>query len=100
MLGLQFLELFKNDLYLELAEHANRLSKKLSHAIVKKGYALSAETETNQIFAILPNNLIDKLTDKFAFYVWEKKDENHSVVRLVTSWATEEKKVDKFIDCL
>ena len=100
VLGLQFLELFKNDLYLELAEHANKLSKKLSQAIVRKGYALSAETETNQIFAILPNDLIDKLTAEFAFYVWEKKDENYSIVRLVTSWATDEKQVDKFIDCL
>jgi len=42
---------------------------------------------------MLPNELIDKLT----FYVWDKKDKNHSVVRLVTSWATNEKEVDAFI---
>lgn len=100
LLGLQFLELFRKDLYFELARHANALSKKLSQGIMRKGYKLSAETETNQIFAVLPDELIEKLTDKFAFYTWEKKDDNHSVVRLVTSWATKEKEVDKFIENL
>jgi len=100
VLGLQFLELFRNDLYFELARHANVLSKKLSQGILQKGYKLSTETETNQVFAILPNELIERLTDKFSFYTWEKNDKNHSVVRLVTSWATNEKKVDKFIENL
>ena len=36
LLGLQFLKLFENDLYFELAANANRLSKKLSQAIVEK----------------------------------------------------------------
>ncbi len=100
LLGLQFLELFKDNLYFELAAFANKLSNKLSQAIVQKGYALSAVTETNQIFAVLPNKLIDKLSDNFTFYVWEEKDKNHSIVRLVTSWATNEKQVDAFIDRL
>ena len=67
---------------------------------MEKGYALSAETETNQIFAVLSNELNNKLSDRFAFYVWEKKDKNHSVVRLVTSWATDEKEIDAFIEQL
>ena len=100
LLGLQFLELFKKNLYFELAGDANILSKKLSQGIEKKGYSLSAATETNQIFAIFPNELINRLDDNFAFYIWEKKDKNHSVVRLVTSWSTNEKEIDKFIENL
>jgi threonine aldolase len=100
ILGIQFLKLFKKNLYFELAAHANALSKKLSRAIVKKGYTLSVETVTNQIFPVFPNELIERLNEKFTFYVWEKQDKNHSIVRLVTSWATDEKEVDKFIDNL
>lgn len=100
LLGIQFVELFKDDLYFDLATHANRMAQKISDAIVEKGYELSAETESNQIFAIFPNSLIEKLSESFAFYVWEKKDDKHSVVRLVTSWAVDEEKVDAFIDQL
>lgn len=97
LLGIQFAELFRENLYFELASQANRLAQKISEALLKKGYELAAETESNQIFAVLPNTLIEKLSEAFIFYIWEKKDEAHSVVRLVTSWATDEKKVDDFI---
>jgi len=97
LLGIQFIELFKDDLYFDLATHANKMAQKISDAIVEKGYSLSAETESNQIFAIFPTSLIEKLGELFAFYVWEKKDEAHSVVRLVTSWAIDEQQVDAFI---
>ena len=98
LLGIQFVELFKDDLYFDLATHANQMAQKISEAIVTKGYELDAETESNQIFAIVPNSLIEMLSEAFAFYVWEKKDEAHSVVRLVTSWAVNEEKVDAFIE--
>jgi threonine aldolase len=55
------------------------------------------EPESNQIFPIVPNELIEKLKKNFDFYVWEKHDENNSVLRLVTSWATKEDQVDKFL---
>lgn len=97
LLGIQFAELFRDDLFFELATHANQMSLKISHAIVEKGYELAAETESNQIFAVFPNDLIEKLSEEFAFYIWQKKDGDHSVVRLVTSWATSEQKVDEFI---
>ncbi len=100
VLGIQFLELFRDELYFELAIHANTMARKISAAIVEKGYALSAETETNLIFPVLPNHLIDQLNEKFGFYVWGIKDEEHSIVRLVTSWATDEEMVDKFIENL
>ena len=61
------------------------------------GFELAAETETNQIFPILPNALIESLKQMFEFYVWEKVDDHRSVVRLVTSWATDEAQVDSFI---
>lgn len=100
LLGIQFRELFRNDLFLTLSGYSNAMAQKLAAGIVAKGFQLSSELESNQIFAVLPNKLIGKLEKNFAFYRWLKVDESNTVIRLVTSWATDEGKVDEFIDCL
>ena len=97
LLGIQFLELFKGELYFELASQANSLAQKLSEGLSQKGYNLAAETETNQLFVELPNSLIEQLQTQFAFYVWRPVNADSSVVRLVTSWATDEAKIDAFL---
>ena len=96
-LGIQFLELFKDDLYFDLAKTANDFALKISDTFMQKGYRLLDKTQTNQIFLILPNDLIQKLEEKFSFYVWEKYDEKHSVVRIVTSWITDKNKINELI---
>jgi len=100
ILWIQFLELFKNDLFFELWKHANNMAEKLANAIKNTWYNFLAEPESNQIFPILPNNLIEKLNKKYWFYVWKKVDDNNSAIRLVTSWWTKEDYVDQFIDDL
>lgn len=100
LLGIQFLTLFRDDLYFDLAKHANAMAEKISAAFVSKGHELFDETQTNQIFLILPDILIEQLEKDFTFYVWNKHDELRSVVRLVTSWATDETKVDELIDAI
>lgn len=99
-LGIQFLELFKDDLYFELAKKANDTAIRISNAFVNKGYRLLDETQTNQVFLILPNKTITKLEEKFSFYVWDKFDENNSIVRFVTSWSTLDSKVDELISSI
>lgn len=96
VLGLQFRELFRNGLYFDLARHANDMAQRLSSKISNAGFRFAAQTETNQLFPVLPNALIDKLKDRFDFYIWEPHDEASSVIRLVTSWATQEMQVDAF----
>ena len=95
--GIQFLALFEDNLFFELAQHANTMAMKITHAIEKKGYPFLTYSTTNQIFPILPNHVIDKLWKKYRFYVWQKIDSKHSAVRIVTSWATKETAVDGFI---
>ena len=97
ILGIQFQELFKGDLFFSLAKHSNIMASKLSEAIVSNGFKMSSKSTTNQIFPILPNKLIDELEKKFEFYRWSKIDDEFTVLRLVTSWATVESKVDEFI---
>ncbi len=98
LLGLQFSTLFEDDLFFKLTKSSNDLAQKIARGIVDAGHTLAAKTESNQIFPILPNTTIEKLKKSFDFYVWEKVDEEKSVIRLVTSWATDEKQVDAFIN--
>jgi len=100
VLGLQFLTLFSNDLFFDLARSSNQMAEKLSKKIVAHGYELEAATQSNQVFAIFPIKLIEKLETRFNFYVWQSRNNQTAVVRLITSWATQEADVDAFIQIL
>jgi threonine aldolase len=100
LLGIQFLELFRDDLYFDLAKHANTMAGILRTEIRRAGYTFLTHSPSNQIFPILPNWLIAKLQEKYYFYVWSKFDDDNSTIRLVTSWATTESAVSAFIDDL
>lgn len=97
LLGIQFLELFKDGLYFKLAQHANDMAKLMSEAIQKKSFSFLAEPVSNQIFPIFPNKLIESLSDKYQFYVWKKMEGENSAVRLITSWATELADIESFV---
>ncbi len=101
IIGVQFLELFKDNLLFELGSHANLMATKIANGIKVLGHEFLIEPVSNQIFPILPDDLIEKLEKKYDFYVWRKiGSEKKSIIRLVTSWATKEEFVDKFIDDL
>lgn len=97
LLGVQFLELFKEDLFFNLAKHANQQAKKLSDGIEESGYKFLVPSSTNQIFPILPNPLIDKLQKNFGFYKWQEIDSQTSACRLITSWATQDQPIEEFL---
>jgi len=96
VLGSQFLGLFQDDLFFELASHANAMAMKLAHQISAMGFQFLAPPTTNQIFPILPNSIIQRLQQAYGFYVWTRVDQERSAVRLVTSWSTPEARVDEF----
>ncbi len=100
IMGIQFLELFKDDLFYDLAKHANNMAMKMAKGIKKKGYKFLLEPSTNQIFPILPDSVIDNLKNKYGFYVWSKYNKSNSVLRLVTSWNTDENFIDSFLNDL
>ena len=100
VLGIQFLELFRDNLYFDLAKHANKMATIVKDGISKAGYSFLTHSPSNQIFPILPDKLIQELQKKYSFIVWQKVDDNNSAIRLVTSWATQEIKVREFIDDL
>jgi len=97
ILGIQFEELFKDNLYFDLATHANNMAEILKKGIEDAGYSFMINSSSNQVFPILPNKLINSLEKKYLFMTWEKIDKENSAIRLVTSWATNEEKVLEFI---
>lgn len=100
LLGLQFRELFQDELYFDLARHANQMADLLRQGISQAGYQFLTHSPSNQIFPILPNGLIEKLQERYAFYIWSKVTEETSSIRLVTSWATKKEAVLAFLDDL
>ena len=97
LLGIQFQELLKDDLYFDLAKHANQEAMKIKKAFQKIGSEFLCETFTNQIFPILNYAQIEKLSENFDFYVWKKLDDEKAAIRIITSWATEDEVVNQLV---
>ncbi len=100
LLGVQFDTLFTDDLYYRIGTHGNKLADKLRRAFREKGYRFHIETVTNQIFVVLDEEQMERLSHQVSFSVWEKLDEAHTVVRFATSFATKESDVDYLISLL
>lgn len=98
LLGLQFISLMENDLYFQMASHANKMAMLIKEAFIKKGYSFLISSPTNQQFPILPNDVLDRMKENFEYSYWQKVDENKSAVRFCTSWATSTEAVEKLIE--
>ena len=100
LLGLQFCTLLEDGLYFRIAESANRLADRIRQTIKSLGYSFLVEGSTNQIFPILPDDLLGKLKEDFSFSEQVRIDESHRAVRFCTSWATTESQVDSLCNRL
>ncbi len=101
IIGIQFEELFKDNLFFDLAKHANKMASLINDALKDKGYKLLAESTSNQLFPILSGEKITQLEKDFEFIVmpYDVGAGNH-VIRLVTSWATTVESVEALIEAL
>ncbi|NLL47524.1 MAG: aminotransferase class I/II-fold pyridoxal phosphate-dependent enzyme [Firmicutes bacterium] len=97
LLGIQFRELFRDNLFFDLAEHANTMAEKIQDALLSRNCPLLLHSPSNQIFPVLPNRVMERLAEDYSFEIQKKVDADHTMIRLVTSWATREDAVDEFI---
>lgn len=97
LLGVQFDTLFTDNLYFEISDHAIKLAERIRTAFTDKGYEFVAPNHTNQIFVKMQDVHLEKLKEKFGFSYDHRADEDHSVVRFCTSWATKVEHVDELI---
>ena len=94
MLGIQFDALMTDDLYFNISRHADAMADRIRQTLAELGHPLYVCGTTNQIFAVLPNVLLDKLSENFTFSEQARVDEDHRAVRFCTSWATKPEAVD------
>lgn len=101
LLGIQFATLFSDNLFYDLAYHANATAKRLSESIVDLNFKLLTPTQTNQIFVIVSTAQYQKLLSmpEFDFEVWEPHPDG-LVIRFVTSWATPDENIDRLLAAL
>lgn len=97
VVGIQFEEAFKEDLYFEMGRHENELAQFLCNELTKLGVRLLTESPTNQIFPILNDEIIPKLKELYDFEIWEKTDDG-TCIRLVTSWFTTKEVCEQLIE--
>lgn len=100
LLGIQFDTLFTDDLYFEISRHAIDMAELLKKGLQEKRYSFYLDSPTNQQFVILEDEEMERLKKHVAFGFWEKTDEDHTVVRFATSWATKEEHIAQLMELL
>jgi threonine aldolase len=100
----QFEAYLADDNWLKTAAHANAAARRLADGIAKKA-RLGWPAEANEVFAVLPKSTIARLRDAGAsFHSWPPGEieiaADQQMVRLVTSFATTDTNIDRFLGLL
>lgn len=96
LIGIQFLELFRDTLYFDLGHHANQMAAILRNGIQEAGYDFLTYAPSNQVFPIFPEKIVQALERNYGFYRWETTEKGIAI-RLITSWATKEEDIKAFL---
>src|SRR6266508_4268826 len=95
-----------DDLWLKLARHANAMADRLAAGLAAAGFVPVWPVEANEVFVALPVRADERLSSAGAiYYPWATDSLPHGValkgdetlVRLVTSFATNVDEVDRFV---
>ena len=95
-----------DDLWLELARHANAMADRLAAGLAAEGLVPVWPVEANEVFVALPSRVDARLKAAGAsYYPWTTDVRSNGVaraldatlVRLVTSFATTADEVDRFV---
>ncbi len=106
-LAAQFEAFLHDDCWLRLARHANAMADRLAGGLIKAGLQPAWPVEANLVFVILPKAMEERLKDAGARYYVRNSDSlpggaivgpQQVLIRLVTSFATRESEVDRFVD--
>ena len=95
LIGLQFEALFTDNLYFKLARHAIEMAMRMKQTFQEHGCEFFIDSPTNQQFVILPNDVVERLSQHIEFTHWGKADIHHTVCRFVTSWATTDEELNE-----
>lgn len=90
----QFSALLTNDLWLRMANHANKMAQLLAKEVsTLPGVEINRSVDANAVFAIIPMEVIEPLRAQYPFYEWDA--ETHEQ-RWMCSFDTTEEEVRGF----
>ena len=95
LIGVQFDALFTNNLYYHISRHAIDMAESLRGVMADAGLRFFVDSPTNQQFVIIPNEMVERLEEYVSFIRWQPYDNENTVCRFVTSWATTPKDIFK-----
>ena len=98
LLGVQFDVLLEDNLYMRLGANADAMADRIRRTLDELGYPLLVPGVTNQVFPVLPDQLLEELGKAFTFSEQQRVDGSHRAVRFCTSWATKPEDVDALCD--
>lgn len=93
LLGIQLDTLMTDNLYFDISAHAIAMAKKLKSTFEILGVPFLVPVQSNQLFPILPDEVLEKLAKEYVFSEQCRVDEGHRAVRFCTCWATKEENV-------
>lgn len=100
LLGVQFSAILQDGLYLSLAAQANRLARRLAEGLEDLGVPLLFPAQSNQLFPVLPDSVVEALEGEVSFELQERLEGSRSCIRLVTAWDTAQEEVDGLLALL
>ena len=101
LLGVQFKALLTDNLYFDIARHANEMALRLRDGFLAQGYEFPVPSPSNQQFPVMTIKAAEKLAAMgFEFQMDHPLDGERCVYRFVTSWATPEHAVDELLAAL
>ena len=100
LLGVQYLAVLEDGLYLALAQQAMQAARQLSQGLQALQIPVLIQSPSNQLFPILPNTAIRALQAEVSFEVWASIDEHNTCIRFVTAWHTTAEEVDALLTLL
>lgn len=96
-LGSQMLTLFKNDRWIKNFGHANDMAKLLEKLLIQKGIHPYLPVESNVLFCKIEEEALEKLRTAYDLKYWF---EDKKVVRITTTFSTDEKDVMGLVNLL
>lgn len=100
LLGVQFAEAFRNNLYTDICQKGTMQALKIKQTLIDCGFSFVTDSPTNQQFVIMTPQQYEKLSQDFVLSLIEYLPDGNYSVRICTSWATLDAEVDKLIETI
>lgn len=96
-IGVQFETLFEKGIWLENAQTANQNARFLEETFAKKGVKSFYPVQTNMFFAVLQQNVLDRINEHFDLHYWNVEDKT---VRICATAFARREQIEKLANLL